>query len=439
MNKHSDTFPRLTVYLCQVAALCNLFLFFISTEANGYQSIQMLPWLLLSTALFLMLHRSKNSRPLGQIALMAVAGFVVTGLVMSLWFVHVEGFGTLVAAWVFFAITTALGSATHFTPCSVHQVLLGCELHAMGIALLLWLSEGGVFFLPSEALISTFTVVLLNLIALISMRVGSCGGDWRGQQAISATATLLLVLFQGGFALLVVRFTIGVATAAVSGVTTATRWVGTGLATLITQFFAWLASLIPSPDLQSEAIYEGQEIISVESMEEMTELDPRILILLAVIIGAIALCFVLWLLFKFRHWRLPSLSLNSEPAPEVTRTRTSPLWELLKSLFLAQWAKIQFLHALLTHRNTPQGAVILLSRVGGSRGLSRQQGESYGNYLARLAPLCTEKNPAVAQSLAALSTSLDSALYGTHQGENPLSPADYGRMLRVIARLPRQK
>lgn len=429
-----------TVYLTEVATLCNLFMFFSSTKANGYSYVELWPWLLLASVTFFALRWFlKEPRPLAHvIGLSAGCGLVTLG-VMSLWHIHVITMMGWGFAWLFITITIIRAPFLLLGNCTTQGVVLGCELPVVGIAFLLWMDACDVYALPPYYAVCTVVILLLNIASLSVVRMYSVGGT---QLNLNGVVTTVVVCFGalGGLAVAFVHFAGAGAAATVRNTSLAITWIYTTILSAIVAFVTWLASLIPTSDAGAIEM-EAMETMTLEmEAEELAEIDPRILMVLSVLVLVLVLYGLLVLFLKVRAWKVKvgrQVVAYHRPTQVVERIS---LWRRLRDFFKRLYKRCAFQVAVFIKRNTPQGAVIVLSRIGKTRGIARDVGESYGHYLRRLSALCHSVDANASALLETLAEQLNVALYSP-QGvvAMPLRQRDYQCMRRGVKKVARQR
>lgn len=436
MKQPLPLFALVALHLTETVSLCNLYLFFMCTADKGYGYMELWPWMLLSLATFFILHfYLRPGRSLGAFAPVCLACFAITALVMSLWFIHVEGILAWIGAWFFLAITTLRACLLNLDGSDTNGVLLHCELPALGIVLLLWLSEGQVFYFPPYYMVCTLLCLGLCLLALTLTRMNTAGGAGDGNQATALGTTALCLGVMTLITGLVAHLTQGYISATVSrGKDLALRLITT-LGTGLQAFFLWLISLFPAGEEAPLELIpeETQEIADVATTGEI---NSALLLLLAGLCVGLILLALCWVLFRLRRLRLRRLSPNATYRRPAHQEKRGGFWTGILAFFRQKWGQFRFTLRVLLKRNTPQGCGILLAQIGEKRGVLRGVGESYPHYLRRLAPLC---DPQAGQNLAQLAQVLEHHLYAPQIPTTPLPHQAYAQMRRAVRQLEKVK
>lgn len=426
-------FALVSVYATQVIGLCNFYMFFSSTKANNYAYIELWPWLVLAFASFFVLHWFlKTPRALPQVITATALCCVVTLAVMSLWFIHVSTSMGWIFAWGMLASSIIQACLLHLNGCSPHSVLLCCELPVIGILFLLWMHEGTVYYLPGYYLVCTLVALLASFLSLGLMKMQSPTGQNDGNRPAATATAMACFVAMGALACGFVSFASATASSAVSNVSTLINWLWDSILTAINNFFIWLASLFP---VSSEAVEWEMEATQVnpEDYEEITALDPSIIMALGALTIIAIVVWLMWLVFKFRKFKLHRIEVQARYRRPQKAKKTVSIWARFKAFCKAIVSRIAFSIRLFCKRNTPQGAVIVLSKLGRYRGYGRHHTESYHSYLTRLQTICHDPR------LQTLSTALDGTLYGADTTACSLTPKDYRQLRKAVRALEKTK
>lgn len=443
MNRTLPTFVSVSLYLTEVTAMCNWYIFFSSTQANGYGYMSLWAWLGLSLLVYAVVHQFlKQERPLPHVVALGGICFFITAIVMSLWFIHVTSWLAWGFAWAALAFSVVRGCVYNLHGCQAQGVLLGCELPLMGLALMLWFQEGGVYHLPDGYALATVAILFVNFMALIIVRMHTHVDSAHGRDWLNGGALATLGICFGGIALLAVgfvHFATGLASTTVSKTSSLIAWIWDTIWGLITAFFLWLVSLFP----ETEAVpYELEAVDTTQLMEDvaaMEEPNYAALVVAGILVVVAIVGGLLWMLYKFRKLQLGKHRLHIAYKRPQQKVSKRSLWDHFKAFCLARYQAFSFACAIFFKRNTPQGAVLMMAKMAKPRGAGKAPGESYGQYLARLGALCQTHAPDAMPLFAQLSQMLDVALYAPHPPKDTLAVEDYRAMRKAVSKLHRIK
>lgn len=411
---------KTAIYMTEVVGLCNFYTFFASREEYNYARIEMLPWLLLSLLFFGCLHLFlQKERPLGQIIIVSIASYFITVVIMSLFFIHVTGIIAWMITWVFLGITIIRAAMIQLEDCDLKSVLVRCELPALGIAFLLCLNTSEIYYFPPYYMALTIAVFLFNLIALTITRMNSLGAT------ASVSTTTLCILAVGVIATAIAYFTTTLAATVVAKTSAVISWLSNWIYTTIAQFFSWFFSLFPDVEYQAESM-EAAQATSTE-MAEMAEISSSNITAFLICITIAIVCFVLWLLYKFRKILFHKRTISRVYQRPQQVTEKIKFFSRIKTWLNHLFKKLQFELILISKQNTPEGSAIILSRIGKKRGVKKQEGESYHSYLNRLAPLCNQT-----VLLEKLANIIDDNLYATIKTSENLSAKEHRLLKKSI-------
>ncbi|WP_409969560.1 hypothetical protein RFF05_06520 [Bengtsoniella intestinalis] len=437
MRKTLPLFSLLMAYLTEVTAFCNLMMFFASTKANNYAYVEMWPWLALCAVYFLGLHLFlRGQRTLEQTVVVVIGSLVAILSVMSLLFIHVVTIVGWGFAWSLIAITVVRGAVLLLRGCDTHTVVLGCELPMFGIGFLLWMDACQVYYLPPYYIACTVGVLLLNLVGLSLARMYSINGaNGMNNGAVVGTAAMSFGAI-GIVAALFVRFASVGAKTAVDKTTQFVTWLYNLMISAVTAILNWFLSLFPVSDYDAMDLELGESVSLAGEMEEMQELNAELLMAMVIVGFALVLLAILRLFFKLRKMRL---SMKGHILPyhrPHQRVGKRSLWKRFLAFLQRCYQRLAFSVTLFFRRNTLQGTVLILLRLGKKRGLAKGVGESYGAYLHRLSTACAGVDAEVAQSMSQLATMLDATLYGGATDHGGFTAHQYEKMRHTLRKLP---
>ncbi len=429
------TLVTISVYLTETVALCNIYMFLYSTQDNGYGAMELWPWLVLSLLTFWGMHwLTSGGCSLQQLVCAGVVCFGVSGGVMAGWFIQSEEIFPWIVALFFLAVTTLRGCMLNLDLCSIDTVLNHCELPAMGVAFLLWMAEGGVFYLPAYYLIVSLVVLGVNILALSLARAEMVGGVvGEGIGGAQATTALCLVGV-GGLAALYTKFVAEMAATAVATTTSFIAWLATEIYTAYANFMGWLLSLASTEGVEMP-VMENEEITEILEVEMAEMGDTSILAVIGVVALVLACLALIQLFLRFRRMKLSRETGEIKyKRPEIKRKRFG-FWRNILSFIQKKYSALRFFIWAHFHRNTPQGALVLLENLGEKRGVPRGRGESYRSYLERLHAQCVTQNVEGAEGLTELAEALDVALYSDKPTQSGPTSATYRAIRRAVAGL----
>lgn len=437
MKREMPVFSTFCVYLTEVIALCNIYNFF-TIEQGKPTPLELWPWLLLAMGTFLVLHLFlKQDRPLYQVCLVAAVCFFITLVVMSLFFIRENSWVAWGFAWGLFAISAVRASMLNLQVCDVNTVLLLCEIPALGVAFLIWVAEGGVLYLPTYYLVFTIGMLVITLLSLTLARICAVGGDGGGEKnlaALGATAVSLgaIGLLASGIA----KISAAGASATVSTTTSLIAWIYNLIASVLSAIWNWFASFFPEVESQPLDLTVEDIQAALETAEESGGNQGGVVFLI-IVLTVLILGALIWLFVRYRNLKLS----RHKKRLRYTRPRQVvehvSLWARWKAFWRRRYEAIAFSVRVMTHRNTPQGAAIMLAKIGSSRGHGKAVGESYYHYLHRLAPLCQDQDATVAQTMVELAEILNATLYAPCKTEKTLRPKAYRAMRQAVAQLAR--
>lgn len=433
MKKSLPLFSLITVYLTQVITMCNLYMFFMSTENYNFQSIELWPWVLLSLVTFIILHLFlRTPRPLPQVIILTVVCFLISIVIMAMFFIHVVGFFAWFFAIGFIAFTFGLALNLNLQDADTLTVLRWCELPVMGIVLLLWLSVSPLYYFPPYYLGLAVVMLILNFIALTMTRMNNTSYKNRGDRISAISAVSLCLVSLGALACGFVYFASSFASKTVATTSSAISWITGLISSTISAFFAWFVSLFPEAEeyaseidyTATEEMLGASEGISLPTSDDMTAV---------LILGTIlAVCLLVFVVFKLRKSKLSVGKIKlGYKRPQQTSEKVSFL-KKFKEFLHRIYSNLRFKITVFLKRNTPCGAVIMLAKIGRLHGVSKNVGESYHSYLLRLAPLVDDSAKLPLETLAAI---IDSSLYAPQKLDKKLSHKDYKIMRHAVARI----
>lgn len=426
MKKTLPLFTKTAIYMTEVVGMCNFYTFFASREEYNYACIEMLPWLLLSLATFFVVHIFlKKERPLSQVVTLSIISFLITVVIMSVFFIHVTGIIAWIITWVFLGISTIRATMLNLEDSDLKSVLVRCELPALGIALLFCLNTSTIYYFPAYYMPLTLVVLLLNLLALTITRMHTLGASDESKSSSAIATAIICLLTIGGVSITIAYFTASIAAITVEKTTTAISWLSSTLYSIVTGFFTWLFSLFP------ETEYHNGEMEPVTyattELGDMAEISTNAFTITLVCIAIAVVILILGLLFKFRNLKLGKKRIQRTYQRPQQVTEKIALLTRIKAFIITQLQRIYFEFTVISKRNTPEGAVILLSRIGKKHGVVKQKGESYHNYLHRLRPFCRET-----QLLEELSSIIDQNLYGKDEKNKNLTIKGHKTLRKII-------
>lgn len=438
MNKTVPLFSVYAVYLTEVVAYCNLFMFFVSTPTYNYGRIELWAWLGLVTAVFYGLHwYLQGQRSVTAVTVVTVL-WVVAGIgVMSLGFIHVGSWSVWLAAWIIVAISIVRAPFYLLKDCSTYTVLLGCELPVVGICFLLWMHSAQVYYLPTYYIVCTFGVLAMNLLGLAMARMYSVTGAVKDKGPMVTTIGLCLGVI-GGFCYGFVHLASGFATTAVEKTTAFVTWLYVTITSIIWAFFVWIDSLFPVPQYESTSTGYTELEVAESDLPEAAELNKTALMVVVTLLILAGVGLLLHMFWTVRKRKLTTKGLKNRYQRPTQKVDRLAFWRHLKQMLKKAWQHLVYQVKIFTRRNTPQGAVIVLGKIGRTRGVGRSAGESYGAYLLRLADLCTPFDPSAGQSLRKLASILDNTLYGGGVQNQSLSVREYENMRYAVAKIEKK-
>ena len=313
----------------------------------------------------------------------------------------------------FFAAALVIGGCvisvyTAFSPVSVPKLLTECDVTALACAWMCLLEAGGT--VTASELLYYPAALLLVLGSLLALRTfGSSRDVVYGSRLQGAVLSLTLLGVIGGALYLFIRFLSGtsrtVAAALIRGVTAGL----TALWNLLDRFFTWLAGFwtveedpaaVPTQDVMGQGAVT-EELAAVE-------LDPRIFIVLGIILTAAVACVLLVLLFRMRHKRLRLEMPELRREKAAGGRRTGALGRRCREL----WFRIRFRVVFFFRRDTPAGMLVWLERWGARYDFPRGPGETHRSYLARLGSLPAVEGGEISARLSELADLLDRSYFG---------------------------
>lgn len=437
MKKNLPLFPAVAVLLTHTTAACNMHTFFSCTASNDYAYIELWPWVLLTLASFFILHFFlKQERPLGQLAVVIATCFAVTVAVMSLFFIHVEGVVAWLTAWAFLAYTMLRACTLNLGEGDAQTVLLCCELPVMGIPLLLWVRTSEVCNIPTYYISSAIFVLLLSFIALTSIRMEHANDATHAQKLTAIGTTTLCFGVIGAVCYGFIQFAATYMATAVSATSALLMRICTAIFAALNAFLLWFVSLFPAGEMEAlDAV--PAETVAVADTSVSEEMNTTVLIFMAIALALLILGAVIWLIFRFRKVAFRNVQgrANVYRRPRQVVERVS-LWARFVAFVQRKYHRLRFWLTVLYKRNTPQGAVILLSHLGKKRGMAQQTGESYRKYLLRLAAQCTADDKAQ-HLLHTLADTLDQTLYAPTSTAQGLCAKEYRYLRKTARKLPK--
>lgn len=450
MKQTLSLFSAFALSLSQTAALCNLYLFFGTTQSTQPSTIAFWPWLGCSALSLLMLHLFlRKERTVTQIASLGCGCTAVTCLVMLVFFTEANGVFAWVCAVAFLLITSVTVCVTPLGAFHPQSLLLCCELPAIGIGLLLIFAQSGVLAYPADYAAGTLALFLFSLLALATAKYDTATTPQeRGKQAAALATTLTCFAGLGAVCAAYVAFASAGAAQTVARGAAVVSAACTMLLQGLNAFLTWLFALFPAYEGSLPDSEMGSVSISASGGGGSTGSGAAAAVALG-ILCLLALAGAVWLFWQNRGKRLQA---HSKPVqyqrPTTTQIKPS-FWQRLWAAMLQKWDALCLAMRLMHLRNTPSGAAILLAQIGAKRGCAKKDSESYAAYLARLATLYGASDPAAAQNFARLSAMLSRALYAPPhsaqhgnaappQGKCPhpenLSAKEHRHLRRCIAR-----
>lgn len=434
MKKTLPLFSALAVHMTFVVSLCNLYLLFAFLQTDSMEYIELCPWMILSLLTFAVAHLFlRKERSVPQVAILGGICFVITLVIMNLYFVHVTSIIARLFAWAFFAITTSIGFNLHLNEFKEQNLFLCCELPSFGIAILLLMDFGSVFYFPTYFAICSVAVLILSFLALTKSKMESGKAVQDGKKHIAMSTVAFCFATMASLSLAFVKFASNGATKTVSVISTFLSWLVTTILHLLYAFMMWFFSLFPSPEAKEMDIVAPESNLSAAEEVIQEEMDLGILpyvIVAVIVILVVGVC--LWLLHKHRKTMISTVKIKKYQRPQIERVRIS-FWAKILEFWKRKWKNLVFAIKVHRYRNTPKGAMLVLAQIGKKRGVEKAENESYHSYLLRLLPLCKSIDERVEPYILTLSELANANLYAPKTSKETLGKKEY-QLMREVAR-----
>ncbi|WP_317856332.1 hypothetical protein [Chakrabartyella piscis] len=437
MNPKISLHSIFAVYITQVTALCNLYLFFSATRSANNPMIPMVPWLFLAILNFGVVYLFlRKERAFAHLVYLGVFCYVILTVIMSLFFVKTTGIISWFIIWCFLAIPSAMACTLNLSGVKPQTVLLCCECPAMGLALLLFMGTGGVFAFPAENAICTGFALLFSFISLTMHKLEGKKeiSDGKKKQAIATIISCFI-----GLGLLSAAFVSFALDGTAKVVNTTTNWVITAITWILFQlnrFVEWFFSLFPTPEAEVLEISPPESNGIATAEEVMLEGDYSIIgIILIVALCVLIICLLVWVLRRFGKNKLEKTMKTSRYHRPKIKVKKESFWHKIIAFLKKKYENLKFEIRLLHMRNTPKGTMLMLIKIGKTKGYHIEMGESYRSYLLRLQQHCIESDESVKSTFFILADVLDHTLYAPEPVSHSLTKRDYKKMRIAISHL----
>ncbi len=372
------------------------FVFFKRNEMVLPSVLWVIPFAIVSLAVFIILLRKERSLP-------------VTAIVSAVLFAaHIAGFTLLYTGQVTFGYVVYViiqsGLSVFFTlyHCLREQTvtthLMVMDIYMMALAWMFLTSEA--MGLDTVSVICTAVVLVIDVSGAIGLRM-SDGATDEGTGKAFALAFVSAGIVAVAVALLISLFSrsAGVTDAIVSGIKAALAAIWRA----IDSFMEWLASLIAPPEageVELEAMPAG--IQGQDEIITANEIDPTIIF---IVIGIAAAITAVIIVIKLRRNKT-KISFMAGTLPGIVRSRKKKGAAARK--FAGLLDELRYRRSVFLNRNTPPGVLAWLEKKAGKRKADRQDGESIREFTLRMAP---------AGELEPLANDMEQCLYctGTYQ------------------------
>lgn len=434
MNQPRSTLDNAAVLVTDLSILNTIVLTFTVSPENGAVPLRIdYPVLLLCglAGYFLNVLFLAKPRPLPAIAGLNVLIAAAEAAALFLFSSGVLG----ILRWAVFAFavlfSTARGCYLVLYAVPLKQRLVYTE-GSFFMVLWFFFLQSGITRYPVSYDFILFFVLSLNLAVLVKLRVSgedgtvNLSGRWAALLTASAAAVLAfsLLLFTGFFS--------GGLRALTAGTISAATRAGKALLNLLSAILSFLISLIPPPSPSKFPMPE----------QSMEDIKPRIphqqgdgqttAIVLAAVLGAAALAALVYLLIRFRHFRISASFGRGRAAGKKARSEKR---RLFRRLLRAVSARVRFLLLSVARRKTAAGVLLALERFGRRRRLPRLGGETIRAYIERLIRSTDLADGGTSPLFARLCDELDFRYYGRGSAGVPgggLSPAELSRLRKRI-------
>lgn len=433
MKKSLPSFTMLALCITETIAICNFYVFFSSTENYNYSYIELWPWLVLVIGTFFLFNVFlRNERELAHVVLLCVLCCVISIAIMSLYFIHIDGIIAWAIAWAFIGGTIVRSCLINFNTSDINSVITHCEVPSIGIAFLLAISATDFYYMPPYYIVLAVAALVFNVLALTVARIHEIGGSGEARHGSAIIAATVCISVIAMVSSVIARLTSGIASSAVTTTTLGISWIFSTIGKLLTAFWLWFASLFPEAEVIPMETETADAVVSAES-GAMDVISSGALGTLAIIMAASVLCLLLWLFFKFRKkgLRRQKIKLTYKRPKQVVEKIS--LWRRFLAFVRARYRKLVFEITVRSKKNTPEGAVIMLAKIGKKHGAAKENGESYHAYLKRLIPLCRDEDAKAVVALESLSEIIDSRLYAPMKTTQKLSAKEYRRMRSAVS------
>jgi hypothetical protein len=398
-TKNSATFGTLVLLISDIAILDAIFMFFGVNTHEALLNLRFFPWMSLTILIFILYHLFlRKERTLLQVTIFLGVAFIITIVVMLVFFAAQPGLVLNLIAILFFAIPLFRLYFLVEEPPTLDKLIarFGAMIFVLLFALMFLIGT-------EESLIRAIPcagVLILCLVALIVMRTMHSGADNRSgiRGAFVICAFLLLI----GFVIVLfiaVSFGDALAAGAIA------IWSGiVYLGNLILRFFAWLVSLLPMREF--ELVTGGEPMPGGDGAFEAGEMmDFSEVIMIAFLVGIIVAiaAIVVWFAIKLRKNKI-----GGRRSKKTIVIKKSKIGLQLKTNSFIN--NLKFFIKGIVYRNTPQGVFLQLERWGMLRRKGRAPYETPRNYLMRISDSVPEQRDA----LTKLADSLDVIWYGIY-------------------------
>ena len=429
-------FPSAAALCCDVFLLWTLFLMVTMVGDDPLGLPSALVWagaLLAAWTLF----RAFAAKP-RTIPVLIGAGALAAGgqlAAVLLWGPSLTGGARLILA-VAALLAAAHGGWLVFHPIRPSQTNLYLDAGALFLIYLLVIQN--TWGASPEQLLPVFLVVVLSFLSLVCQRLSGGRRQVGGGGLLGAVSILWVLLVVGGLA---IAFLLLFSESAGQGLVVFLSFVMKVIETVWQGFVSvltFLLSLLPqaAPDGDLSSIWDvPQAGMPEEVPQEVYDLPDIVGYLVWGTFGALLVLAALRWLWQMRRVRISGRT--APPAPKIKRSRGHFLRGLAQALgrlgraLALTWRSFRL-------RNTPAGALAWLERRGRLHGLSRRKGETFRQYLERLAKAASgQEKPETAAALLYLAGWLELSCYSGTQPPAPPSPEklrDLRRSMKQVMR-----
>ena len=331
---------------------------------------------------------SLREQTLVKVAIVNAALIVFTEVVGFSSYNDIEGVVLHGIAAVIFLIPVVGSLRLSRSPVRANMMLTFSECSIIGL-LCLMAMQIGLFEMPVHATVLSIICLVLNLFLLSSLRTEApAQRKAEVKKKIERSMILVVVIVAAVFAAIaIVIFALPAVRGALFEAIAAVGRFLTFLWNAILSFFAWLAELMPDPELYDIEVMpmEDTSMAENEGMEVLMQIPDSVKIIVIVAIAAFIICAIIIMVFKNRRKKLRQAAQLLAVTHGDIEDRNKII-DLIRLWMRRIVERIILTYKMFEKRNTYAGFFVRLSRIAKYKGFARAPAETSAAFLKRLVP-----------------------------------------------------